>query len=223
MIGLTIALPFCDRLVMPEWAVSLSIMSYPTGLNRQLVTARNMRQSQEWLESVIKVARKNGSKYIWILHDDVEAPPITPRKLIYDLEQNPDAMIAAGIYCVKDLPTEPTVYKGSGHGAFWDWKLGEVFDCDAIGDGCMMIRTSVFDKIEKPWFKYEESYHVDTHEVGDVSEDFFFCRKVREAGFRILADGEIVCKHWDVEKQCSYNLPEGCYPLTNEAELVENE
>jgi len=223
MNGLTIALTFCDRPVMPEWAVAFACQSYPSGISREVIVAKNLGLSQDWLEKVVTSARKKNSKYIWLLHDDVEPPFFATRKLIYDLEQNDQVMVAAGIYCLKGLPTEPFVYRGDGEGAFWHWKVGDVFECDAIGDGCMMIKTEIFDKIEKPWFHFEKSRMQGNDTIGDVGEDFFFCRKVRAAGFKILADGEVVCPHWDVENKCAYGLPRDSYPLAKEQELVESE
>lgn len=56
--------------------------------------------------------------------------------------------------------------------------------CAAVATGFMLIKTEVFKKISHPWFFWKMD------ETGDVieGEDFWFCRKAREAGFDIWAD-----------------------------------
>ena len=64
-----------------------------------------------------------------------------------------------------------------------------LFECDAVGAGCMLINMKVFDAIEKPWFfyEYDEQY--------PVGEDVWFCRQVQKAGLRIWCDPTINVKH----------------------------
>ena len=65
--------------------------------------------------------------------------------------------------------------------------------------GFCLIHRSVFETIERelgrPWFLWthgrEEMFNLD---VG-VSEDFFFCEKVREVGYRILVATSVRCGH----------------------------
>lgn len=58
------------------------------------------------------------------------------------------------------------------------------------GLGCALIRTDVFRRIERPWFEF--------HQNADgswLSEDFWFCNRVREAGLEIQADCRMICGH----------------------------
>ena len=56
-----------------------------------------------------------------------------------------------------------------------------------IPTGCLLIRMSVFDALAKPYFRYV----ID--EVGGeiVGEDYVFCDRAREAGFRIWCDAAL--------------------------------
>jgi hypothetical protein len=53
-----------------------------------------------------------------------------------------------------------------------------VIDVGAVGFGATLVRASMFDRIHKPYFSF----------AGGESEDFGFCRKVREAHGRVLCD-----------------------------------
>jgi hypothetical protein len=45
-----------------------------------------------------------------------------------------------------------------------------------------------------------------------MTDDIYFCRKVREAGMRILAHGGVLPGHWD-EHGNVYFLPDDSYPM----------
>jgi GT2 family glycosyltransferase len=64
-----------------------------------------------------------------------------------------------------------------------------LFECDAIGAGCMLIDMRVFDIIGKPWFFYGES------NGNTIGEDVWFCAQAQKAGFKIWCDPTINVKH----------------------------
>ncbi len=66
-------------------------------------------------------------------------------------------------------------------------KKEDLIECDGVGGGCLLIHKRVFDALEKPYFKCNPGTL--------VGEDFYFCRKAREAGFKIYLDAGILCGH----------------------------
>ena len=68
-----------------------------------------------------------------------------------------------------------------------DW----IFKCKAIGGGMLLIDLSILKNVEKPWFGY------DVNENGAVtmSNDWYFCRQARKAGYDIWCDPTIPVKH----------------------------
>jgi hypothetical protein len=54
-----------------------------------------------------------------------------------------------------------------------------------IPTGCLMIATSVFAKLAKPWF----NTGVEAGKI--VGEDYFFCAAAISAGFEIWCDGDL--------------------------------
>ena len=58
------------------------------------------------------------------------------------------------------------------------------------GFGCAMIDVNIFEKLQRPFFKYVE------YTSGAVlSEDNYFCSNVRKAGYKIYAETDIICGH----------------------------
>jgi GT2 family glycosyltransferase len=66
-------------------------------------------------------------------------------------------------------------------------------EVDWVGLGFVLIKSSVFSKIEYPWFQSET---VSVGEFQDsTSEDVGFCRKVKKAGIKIMLDTNIKVNH----------------------------
>lgn len=58
------------------------------------------------------------------------------------------------------------------------------------GMGCACIKTSLFKKLEYPYFKY-----VEYDDGSTLSEDNYFCWRAAEAGAKIQCDTRVRCKH----------------------------
>lgn len=76
---------------------------------------------------------------------------------------------------------------------FYEWlDLGrEPFEADCSGAGCLLIRREVFERLEYPWFRFEES-----KDGGLISEDIYFCRKLNAAGMKVTVNPKILCRHF---------------------------
>jgi hypothetical protein len=125
------------------------------------------------------------------------------------MEQNPNVMVAGGIYCTRSTPPEPVVYMEEGAGCTWDWKVGETFKCWGIGTGCMVVNLEIFQHIPEPWF-------VTTQEAANKeTDDLYFCKLVANTSYDVMAHGGILCHHYDMEKGAVYMLPRGSRPYVN--------
>ena len=66
---------------------------------------------------------------------------------------------------------------------------GDLFRCNGVATGFMLIKTEIFKKLKKPWF-YVGMRH------GDIEgHDYRFCRLAREAGYEVWCDNEIKIGH----------------------------
>ena len=231
-VGLTIGMPTRGMKVGFEWALNLAVQNYPINVQRIIQVKRctlgygrnesmNGNTSKEvsvdeGRNLICKQALKNKSKYIYFWDDDVAPPPNATRLLMYDLEQDDDLGIAAGIYTTKEDPPSPIVFQGDGNGSFWNWKAGDRFECTGIGTGAMMIRAEILEKLPEPWFK---TLDLDSPPVGysmlRQTDDLYFCDKVRAAGYKIMADANVLCVHWDysVDPPKPYYLPPDSKPM----------
>ena len=58
------------------------------------------------------------------------------------------------------------------------------------GMGCALIKTSVFDKFDYPWFKW-----INYTDGGVLSEDLYFCEQCNQVGIPIYVDSRVYCGH----------------------------
>lgn len=75
------------------------------------------------------------------------------------------------------------------HAVERDTGLQKIEKC---GGSCLLIKREVFDKLEKPYFRF--LFNEDGTEPVK-SEDLYFCEKAKEAGFDVWCDTSVICNH----------------------------
>lgn len=210
-VALAVGLAFGTKPIPAEFALALSSQCYPTNSRRRTFAIKG-KEVGEARQLIAELAIEHGAKYLWFVDYDMSFPMNTCSLLTATLENaDEDTMVCGGIYTRRAHPAEPLVYRGEGLGSFWKWKAGDVFEVTGLATGCMLIKTEVFAHLEKPWFK--------TISEGQTSrtEDLFFSDRVRDAGFKILADSNVLCVHWDWDAKTHqftpYCLAPDSYPL----------
>lgn len=127
---------------------------------------------------VMSSVEAGADSILWI-DSDMRFPPDALQRLL-----DHDEPIVAANYSTRRKPYLPTA-EHREHGYLFTPEhamgLAEVTHC---GMGFMLTAMSVFGKIPKPYFAIGYS-QADGEYAG---EDFFFCRRAREAGFRVMID-----------------------------------
>lgn len=162
---------------------------------QNIVKARN---------NIVKKVLSEDYTHLFFMDSDMSFPDNTLSRL---LDHNLD--IVGGLYCLKMPPYNTTIFKGNdvpmseekaswaengnGHWGTVNPKAGAgILEVSAIGTGCLLIRRNVLEKMEWPYFWYEES---PDEKEGMMTEDVVFCIKAKKAGFRIHCDTSILCGH----------------------------
>lgn len=223
--GLMIGIPLSGRPIVPHWAFGYAALHPPMCYN--VVTCHTWQAPiAEARNYFAEQAIANKSRYLFMLDEDVVAPGHTLRQLIYQAENRPEAMVIGGIYCHKSPPAMPMVFRGMGAGPYMDWKAGELFEVDGIAMGCTLIKTEVFQHLPKPWFKTVDdlSPYFDGNAKAEVwTEDLWFSKLVRDAGFKIYADGAVLCEHWDYNTMKATTLPADSPPMRRATTAVKGQ
>ena len=85
-----------------------------------------------------------------------------------------------------------------------NWTDGDLVECAAHGMGCTLIAREVFETVERPWFKTVNEDREGASYHG--TEDTYFCKKARAAGYQPCVDTSVFCPHWSHEEQRWYPL-----------------
>jgi predicted SAM-dependent methyltransferase len=214
-LGLVIGVPCSGNPIVMDWAFAFHSLHPPMDYNVEYSIVKG-KPVDEARNFIADYAISKEAKYLFFVDEDVTPPAHAIRQLIYHLEHHPKYAVAAGIYCHKSQPCMPMVFRGNGGGPYWDWKIGEVFDCSGVGMGCALIRVAALKDIEKPYFKTIDnvSAFMDGVNKGEAwTEDLYFTDKLTKAGWSIMADGGILPAHWDTKSGVAYNLPPTAKPL----------
>ena len=224
--GIAIGVPFGGRLLHPKWALAFKTLDFPVNTTQTVISVEGQDVTSA-RNAIAKTALEQNCRYLWFLDDDVIVPRQTVQALGYLLDNYKDegVMVSTGVYCTKTVFPAPVIYRDDIPGAFWNWRVNDIFDVDSCGAGCMMINTEVFKSLEYPYFKTTEEYKEVNGEpcLHAVSEDIYFCRTVRAAGFKIKAHGAIICPHYDEKTNKFYTLPEDSLPVRSERDRQQAE
>lgn len=223
--GLLIGITSYKRPVQFEWAINLAkvVSSLPINTSwgfslskdNPIAVARN---------AIAEQALKSKVKYLFFIDDDTAPPDYAVGRLMSILESDSQIAAAGGIYFTKSQPPQPVVGRKFGQGPSWDWKLGEVFECQVLGTGCMMIRADVFNHIERPWFKEVDEKNPEENVTSlKMTDDCYFLQKAINAGYKIMADGGTIPLHWDVNTGEHYSIPVDSPPVRAYEESIKEE
>ena len=152
--------------------------------------------------NAVEKALKDGCEYVLFRDYDVLAPPTAVNVLMAR-----DVDVICAPYLSKQKPPWPLIIKDKA--PTWAWKHGDVVKCDAIGMGCTLIKTELFERLPKPWFSTREGIPegMDLNAKGKQTwtEDIFFCKRLyEELGIRPYADTSAFCVHLDLKTRERY-------------------
>ena len=120
----------------------------------------------------------------------IDSDTIVPRDaLLLLMEGEPD--VALGVYRYKNEQTgDAPFFKEDDSKLVFADIPAERFPIKAGGLGCSLISTAVLRKLPVPIF------HWDERPTGcHTSEDIWFCRAARAAGYTLYVDGRVKCGH----------------------------
>lgn len=212
-LGLLIGIPTLGRLQPLQWGLAFKSLNCPINYNANTMVIYG-HPVDEARNVIAEEAIKQNAKYLFFLGDDVVVPAHALKSLIFHLEQHPEIGVVGGVYCSKCIPSAPLVFKELGTGSYWDWRVGEFFEVAGLGMDCTLIRTELFKKVSKPWFKTIDSdkFLDGVNHADSWTEDLYFLKKVaEETDYKVYCDGSVICDHHD--GNTAYKLPIDSIPM----------
>ncbi len=168
----------CINLMPEEGTITIECTKW-----QNIVKARN---------NIVKRLLKEDFTHLFFMDSDMSFPENVLSRL---LQHNVD--IVGGLYCVKIPPFNTTAFvESNGKGSNWQTLMPKPGDglvkVHGIGTGCLLIRRTVLENLDYPYFWYEISPD-DPNDM--MTEDVSFCIKAVKAGFSVFCDTSIMCGH----------------------------
>jgi len=132
-------------------------------------------------ESLIKQAIEVGSEWVLWLDSDMMFPPTVLMRL---LAHNED--LVGCNYMKRSYPFKTVAFTDTS-----DWEnwipiqySNELVEAEAVGMGCVLMKTALFKELQKPYFEY--TYQPKTEDWG--GEDFTLFKKFNKLGHKLKID-----------------------------------
>lgn len=122
-----------------------------------------------------------GTEYVLWLDSDIVFPATTALRLLAHNEP-----VVACNYVRRQLPAKGVAYEVIGE---WTKPLPfEIYDdlveVQGVGMGCMLMKTSIFKELSKPWFEFGWSSRTNDY----LGEDMLLCQKIASLGYKVKID-----------------------------------
>jgi hypothetical protein len=132
-------------------------------------------------ENLIKQAIEVGSEWVLWLDSDMMFPPSVLMRL---LAHNED--LVGCNYMKRSYPFKTVAFTDTS-----DWEnwipiqySNELVEAEAVGMGCVLMKTALFKELQKPYFEY--TYQPKTEDWG--GEDFTLFKKFNKLGHKLKID-----------------------------------
>jgi hypothetical protein len=171
------------------WAYDLARLCTHTGVSgiksRLMFSSGSLTEKNR--QTIADVVMQNGSfTHMMWLDSDMRFPPDTLERL---LKHDKDMVCAS--YTERTNPFLPVTFPDFEDTRSRGFTLPDttgLSPIDACGFGCVLVRTSVFEKLERPYFIVSWNPNGPGCHVG---EDLFFFKKAKNAGVQLWQDHDL--------------------------------
>ena len=178
----------CNRQIRTQTVNSLFGISNRTPYDLGLRIATQGFTISENRNVLAAQAVRDKYDYLLFIDDDMAFPPCLLNKM---LSHRKDIVGVAYHPRFKIGKDDPTYFDKTHIITVKDKNIKELFECRAVGTGIMLIKTEIFLKIPRPWFKMKTAKTGMTL----MGEDWYFCQKARKSGFSVWCDPGVPVSH----------------------------
>lgn len=198
MAKILIAIPTYDKKIDVELLTTIPQLpaKYPHhDIGVTFIAGSIIQNSRNYL---CKVFLERGFDWLYFWDADLVIHDLTFLEKLLDTAHTLNAQVVGGVYRIKapGQKTSVTRYLDSSRTPLKseNYKLGELKTpqlVDCIATGSMLIKRQVLETIPDPWFEFQ-----DFKNLGVWPEDYTFCDKAHQYGFKVAVDPRFNTYHW---------------------------
>lgn len=160
-------------------------LSFPNGTEVKIFNCWGRKVDDAYNE-IVQTALFDKADFVFTVEDDTFPDKDALIKLMNLLRENPKS--AVGAWYPKREPSKQGVHIELINGVRQAMKDdGKIHEAYTMACGCSLYPIEMFMQIPYPWFKT----------TANLSQDSFFSQLARDAGYKLLVDTSIKCKHID--------------------------
>jgi hypothetical protein len=164
----------------------LEDLTMPTNAQYKILNVHG-RTIDDAYDYAVQQAMEDNADFLITIEDDTFPQQDAIIRLL-DYALNNEKTVFGGWYPKRSHPRQGTaIVQKKGKRQFLDDSIPGLHDVYTIPMGCTIYPMELFYKIPRPWF-------VTTNVM---TQDSFFSQLAREAGYKLVVDTEIKCKHID--------------------------
>ena len=154
-------------------------------------------------ELAVRRALAQGADVLVMIDDDMQFPPDAIAMLCDALTLDPSLAVAGALYYSRDgiRPMAATRWTSANTttAAIPAFTNG-IVPVDAVGFGCVALRTAAFAALEPPYFDVQIFIEEHAARVRLCNEDFLLCERLRGAEYGVALHAGVRCGHFDRER-----------------------
>jgi hypothetical protein len=168
------------------------------------------------VEAIMLMKKDDRPRYLFFLGDDM-IPEWDAFVRLYEMMEEEKWDVLTGLYFWKGEPPTPLVWRNDHVGRMIpgkDFTMGERVWVDLTGLDFTLIRVSLLEAMEGPWFKTGPSLrtempealepYIQVHSVVMHTEDAWFCSKARKLSAKMGVHTGVRVSHMDVKSGSVY-------------------
>ena len=160
-------------------------LNIPTTIQVKFLNVHG-RKVAEAYNYAVNEALHDGADFVLTVEDDTFPPKDAFVKLLEHCQENPKTIWGGWYLKKQEPPTGVPIVIRNGKRDFLD-SDGQCHECYTLPMGCTLFPTQVFLQIPQPWFVTTDC----------LTQDSFFSQLARDAGWKLMCDTSIKCRHMD--------------------------
>lgn len=198
-LNVCICVPMRNRYVHNKFVASLMTLLKP-GVGQFIDCIGGVIHESRNL--LVEKALELDATHILFIDDDMVFPPEALIKLLEN-----DVDIVCGLAFRKVAPYDPVIFKlyENIDGTIDILAIEKIrqglIAVDAIGSAFVLIKRRVFEKMEKPWYKWGDTSFGIYTKSGGLGEDISFSLHAKRQGFNVHCDTNLIITHIGLEEE----------------------
>lgn len=152
-------------------------------------------------EMIVREAIEGGFDYVVMIDDDIVVPPHALNTLIAIAQADEQTAVVGALYYSRDgkkpMAVDNWHSASTSTAAIPAFTSSSTSPVSGVGFGCVLIDVAKAAELERPFFSPQIFIERASRQVRLCNEDYRFCERMTEAGYRVRLAANVRCGHYE--------------------------